>query len=71
MTNYLDPLVIAEAFKMAQNQKVLVRAESRFSVRREVGRDDADQERSQNRPAAIQRLSLTNLSASPVGVAAI
>jgi hypothetical protein len=30
-------------------------------VRREVGRDDADQERSQNRPAVIQRLSLTNL----------
>jgi hypothetical protein len=27
-------------------------------VRREVGRDDADQERSQNRSAAIQRLSL-------------
>jgi hypothetical protein len=27
----------------------------------EVGRDDADHERSQNRPAMIQRLSLTNL----------
>jgi hypothetical protein len=35
-----------------------VRAESRLDVRREVGRDDADQERSQNRLAAIQRLSL-------------
>src|SRR5450759_539909 len=38
-----------------------------FGVRQGVGRDDADHERSQNRPAAIQRLSLTNLLASPVG----
>jgi hypothetical protein len=45
-----------------------VSVESRFGVRQEVGRDDADQERSQNRPATIQRLSLTNLSASPVVV---
>ena len=35
-----------------------VSAESRLGVRQEVGRDDADQERSQNRLAAIQRLSL-------------
>jgi tRNA synthetases class I (I, L, M and V) len=34
-------------------------------VRRDVGRSDANQERSQNRPAAIQRLSLTKLSAPP------
>jgi hypothetical protein len=35
-----------------------VSAESRSGVRQEVGRDDADQERSQNRLAATQRLSL-------------
>jgi hypothetical protein len=36
----------------------LVRAESRFGVRRSGGREDADPERSQNGPSAIQRLSL-------------
>ena len=35
-----------------------MRAERGFGVRRGIGRDDPDQERSQNRPAAIQRLSL-------------
>jgi hypothetical protein len=38
--------------------RVSVSAESRLGVRRELGREDADQERSQNWLAAIQRLSL-------------
>ncbi len=38
-----------------------MRAESRLGLRRELGRDDADLERSQNRLAAIQRLSLTKV----------
>src|SRR6266487_3634238 len=36
---------------------VSLRTESGFGVRREVGRDDADQERSQNWTATIRRLS--------------
>ena len=35
-----------------------MRAERGFGVRRGIGRDDPDQERSLNRPAAVQRLSL-------------
>src|SRR5258708_16887530 len=37
---------------------ILVRAEGRFGLRWKVGRHDADQERSQKRSHAIQRLSL-------------
>src|ERR1039457_2042592 len=36
--------------------RVSVSAESRSGARQVIGRDDADQERSQNRLAAIQRL---------------
>ena len=45
-----------------------------MGVRQEVGRDDADQERSQNRLAAIQRLSLNrqrNLNLHSIFVATI
>jgi hypothetical protein len=35
-----------------------MRAERGFGVRRGIGRDDPDQERSLNRPSAVQRLSL-------------
>ena len=38
MTNSPDPLVIAEGFKNGTITKVFVLAESRFDVRREVGR---------------------------------
>jgi hypothetical protein len=59
---FKDKLSRSEGYRSSlQNgpkTKVLVQAESRFSARGEVGRDDADQERSQNRPAAIRRLSL-------------
>src|SRR6266496_1001583 len=47
--------------------KVSLRTESGFGVRREVGRDDADQERSENWTATIRRLSArTDVGGKPV-----
>src|SRR6266496_267327 len=67
---------VADATSRASNRtswqpksKVSLRTESGFGVRREVGRDDADQERSQNWTATIRRLSArADVGRKPLGL---